>query len=135
MYFCKESELVKVLAIGCGGFIGAVLRYVVSGVIQNLSRSVSFPFGTLGVNLIGCYLIGLFACLAETHNVFSPEMRLFLLIGILGSFTTYSTFGNETLDILRNREALRAISNIVLHVILGLLAVWLGRITVYFIWG
>jgi len=127
--------LVKVLVIGCGGFIGAVLRYVVSGVIQNLSRSISFPFGTLGVNLIGCYLIGLFAYLAETHNVFSTEMRLFLLIGILGSFTTYSTFGNETLDILHNREALLAISNIVLHVILGLLAVWLGRITVYFIWG
>jgi fluoride exporter len=127
--------LVKVIVIGCGGFIGAVLRYVLSGVIQNLSHSVSFPVGTLGVNLIGCYLIGIVACLAETHSLFSTEMRLFLLIGILGAFTTYSTFSNETLDILHHRETLLAILNIVFHVILGLLAVWLGRITVFFIWG
>lgn len=127
--------MIKVLIIGCGGFIGAVLRYVVSGVIQNLSQSASFPFGTLGVNLIGCYLIGLVVYLAEAHNVFSTEMRLFLLIGILGAFTTYSTFGNETFEFLHTREALLAISNIVLHVILGLLAVWLGRVTVYFVWG
>ena len=125
----------KVLIIGCGGFIGAVLRYVISGAIQNVSQSVSFPFGTLGVNLIGCYLIGVITYLAETHNVFSAEMRLFLLIGILGAFTTYSTFGSETLDILNDRETLLAISNIVLHIGFGLLAVWLGRITVAYIWG
>lgn len=127
--------MARVLIIGCGGFIGAVLRYFISGVIQNISNSVSFPFGTLGVNLIGCYLIGLFTYLAEAHNVLNAEMRLFLLIGILGAFTTYSTFGNETLDILHNREILLAISNILLHVVLGLLAVWLGRITVFYIWG
>lgn len=129
------SGLVKILWIGCGGFIGTILRYAVSGVIQNVSNSVSFPFGTLGVNIIGCYLIGLCSYLAETRSVFSADIRMFLMVGVLGAFTTYSTFANETIDILHSRETLLAMSNVGLHVIAGLFAVWFGRLTVYFIWG
>ena len=75
--------MIKLLIIGLGGFAGAILRYGLSGAIQSTSKSISFPFGTLGVNLIGCFFIGLFSYLVETRGMFSPETRLFLAIGLL----------------------------------------------------
>jgi len=80
--------MIKLLIIGLGGFVGAILRYSISGAIQSASRSISFPFGTLGVNVIGCFFIGLFSYLVETRGLFTPETRLFLAIGLLGSLTT-----------------------------------------------
>ena len=90
----------KILLVGFGGFVGAVLRYGISGWVQRWTGSVNFPYGTLAVNLLGCLVIGLLAGLAEDRGLFTPEARLFLFIGVLGAFTTFSTFGIETLNLL-----------------------------------
>lgn len=120
--------------IGLGGGLGSVLRYVISGAVQQWSRSIAFPFGTLAVNLLGCFVIGFCAQLAETRGVFTSEARAFVFIGMLGGFTTFSTFGNETMNLLRASEMPHAALNIVAHIALGLLAVWLGRTLAYIIW-
>lgn len=126
--------MLKLLVIGCGGFIGAVLRYLVSGLVQNLSGSIRFPFGTLAVNVIGCLLIGLLVYLVETRSMLSVTVRMFVFIGLLGSFTTFSTFGNETLELLRDSKTTLALLNAGAQLILGLAAVWLGRMIAYGIW-
>lgn len=87
-----------------------------------------FPWGTLGVNIIGCFFIGLFFGLGESRQLFSSQTRLFLLVGVLGGFTTFSTFGLESINLLRDGEAARALANVLLHVIVGLGAVWAGFI-------
>ena len=84
--------MTKILLIGMGGFVGAVLRYAVGGGVQTLTRSISFPHGTMAVNVIGCFLIGGLTYLAETRSLFSANTRMFLFIGVLGAFTTFSTF-------------------------------------------
>lgn len=126
--------MVKVLLIGMGGFIGAILRYVVGGAIQGLSKSALFPIGTLGVNVIGCLLIGFLSYLVEYRAMFSVEARVFLMIGLLGAFTTYSTFGNETFELMRGSSYLPALINVGAHLLLGLMAVWLGRVIGFAIW-
>jgi CrcB protein len=126
--------MTNLLLVGFGGFIGSVLRYTVSGYVQQASRSVGFPYGTLAVNVIGCFVIGFLSRLAETRGVFTSESRLFVFVGILGGFTTFSTFGNETLNLARDNQLLNALANIGANVIIGLLAVWLGRTVSYLIW-
>jgi len=116
----------NLLIIGLGGFMGALLRYGVSGFIQNWSKSLTFPFGTLTVNLIGCLLIGIFTQLAESRGIFSSEARSFVLNGLLGAFTTFSPFGNETVSLIKEGKDFLSFANIGLHLILGLSAVWLG---------
>jgi len=118
----------NVLVIGLGGFIGAVLRYGLSGYVQYLSRNISFPYGTLAVNLLGCFIIGFISQLVESHGVFHPKTRSFLLIGLLGSFTTFSTFGNESLNLLLDGKNFLSLVNISLHIFAGVGFVWLGRI-------
>jgi CrcB protein len=78
------------------------------------------------VNVAGCLLIGAAAAAADTRQLLSPEARLFLMVGVLGGFTTFSTFGYETLALARDGEALRAAANVITHVVLGLAAVWAG---------
>lgn len=112
--------------IGCGGFLGAVSRFIISGWVQSISRSGTFPWGTLGVNLIGCFFIGLLGGMADHHELFSPETRLFLFIGILGSFTTFSTFGYESLALIRDQQIMSVLFNIFAHVVFGLAAAWVG---------
>ncbi len=124
----------KVILVGLGGFIGAALRYLVSGVIQDLTRSVAFPHGTLTVNIVGCFLIGMLSQLVESQGSMTSEMRLFLMVGILGSFTTYSTFSNETITLLQDQRLFLAFLNIATHIMLGLSAVLLGRFTVVAVW-
>jgi CrcB protein len=124
----------KVLAVGIGGFIGSVLRYLVSGYVQQISQSVQFPYGTLVVNVVGCFIIGFLSQLAESRGVFTAESRAFVFIGILGGFTTFSTFGNETMNFLREGENFPALVNVGAHLLLGLGAVWLGRNVAYSIW-
>lgn len=116
----------SIVIIGLGGFIGAILRYLISGWVQRLSSNPWFPYGTAGVNILGCLMIGLLGGWSEHRDLFSPATRLFLFLGILGSFTTFSTFGFETLSLLRDQRMGAALGNIALQVILGLGAVWLG---------
>ena len=125
----------KLFLAGIGGFIGSSLRYAVTGYVQTWSRSIDFPYGTLAVNLIGCFLIGFLSQLAESRGVFTAESRTFVFIGILGGFTTFSAFGNETMNLWRDGENLLAMANVAAHLLLGLGAVWASRALAYQIWG
>jgi len=125
----------NVLMVGVGGALGAVLRYVVSGYVQQLTRSTHFPYGTLAVNLIGCFVIGLLSHVIEYRNIFTPESRALLFVGVLGSFTTFSTFGKESWDLWRRGEETFALLNIGVHVGLGLSMIWLGRTLAHVVWS
>jgi len=118
----------QIVLVGIGGCLGSVFRYLLSGIVQRSFPISEFPFGTLVVNVVGCLLIGLLHGLAETKQIIGPELRLFLMIGLLGGFTTFSTFGYETLALMRDAEVFRAMGNVVLQVLVGLTAVWLGDI-------
>ena len=124
----------KLLIVGVGGFIGAILRYGLSGFAQKLSGSIDFPYGTLAVNLLGCILIGMLSRMGEMRGLLAPETRLFLFIGILGSFTTFSTFGNETINLMNDRRFFLGLMNVGFHIVFGLAAVMLGRLSTYLIW-
>ncbi|NOH04504.1 MAG: fluoride efflux transporter CrcB [Chloroflexi bacterium] len=126
--------MTNILLVGIGGFIGSVLRYTVSGYVQQAAKSVGFPYGTLAVNVIGCFVIGFLSQIAETRGMFTSESRLFVFVGILGGFTTFSTFGNETLNLARDSQVMGALANIGANVFIGLLAVWLGRTFSFLIW-
>jgi fluoride exporter len=116
------------LIVGFGGFIGAVLRYWVSGWVQ--SGFVTFPFGTLGVNFIGSFLLALIMKASEYRGLFGEEARLFLTIGILGSFTTMSTFSYESMKLLEQDQHILFGLNLVGTITLCLLAVYLGKILI-----
>lgn len=116
----------KLIWIGAGGFFGAVSRFLLAGVFQKAAKVFWFPSGTLGVNILGCFLIGLLGGWVENRALFRPEIRSLLIIGFLGSFTTFSTFGYETLAFLRDQEFLFAGMNVLLHLVLGLTAVYIG---------
>jgi len=124
----------NILFIGLGGFIGAILRYSIGGFIQGWSKGNNFPIGTLAVNILGCFVIGLLSQLAETHGLFSPETRSLLFIGFLGAFTTFSTFGNETMNLLQSTKPWLSLTNVSAHIVLGLMAIWVGRSTALFTW-
>lgn len=112
------------LLIGTGSFIGGVLRYALSQFIQTKFLS-AFPFGTLGVNIIGCFAIGIVFALSEKTNM-SPEMRLFLATGICGGFTTFSAFSNETFSLMRDGQLFYASAYITSSVLFGLFATFIG---------
>jgi len=124
----------KIFLIGLGGFLGSVARYSLSGVVQSLSRSISFPYGTFAVNLCGCFLIGFFSQLSETRGFLTDLSRAFLVIGVLGGFTTFSAFGNESFNLLRSGETNLALINIFGQITLCLTGVWLGRVLAFSIW-
>jgi len=116
------------LLVGAGGFLGAIFRYALGGWVHNLLNNTSFPYGTLVVNAVGCLLIGFLSGLAESRALFGPEARLFFFIGILGGFTTYSSFAYETFSLARDAQNLAAILNVFAQLILGLLGVWYGNV-------
>ena len=118
--------MLLILLVGIGGFFGAMMRYLVTEWVQDIFRAFSLPYGTLTVNITGCLLIGLLAGLSENRNLLSTEARALLLIGVLGGFTTFSAFGYETVELLREGESVAAFSNVALQVCLGLAAVWVG---------
>jgi CrcB protein len=118
----------KILLVGCGGFLGAVGRYLAGGLVHRLFGGPVFPLGTLAVNVSGCLAIGFLAGLSEARGVFSPEARVFLLIGLLGGFTTFSSFGYETFELMRDGEMLPATANVALQLGLGLGGVWAGHV-------
>ncbi len=112
------------LLIGSGGFAGSVLRYMLSQVIQNKFLS-SFPYGTMSVNIIGSLFIGVVYGLAAKGNL-SPEARLFLATGILGGFTTFSAFTMDALNLLQEGLWLESVSYVLVSVVLGVVAAFMG---------
>lgn len=120
--------MLQILVVGVGGFLGSVARYGVSA-LANRWVGGGFPAGTLAVNVAGCYLIGLLWAWLEARQLLATNLGFFLTVGILGGFTTFSAFGNETLDLLRRDRAGLAGLNVLANVLLGVGAVWLGRLS------
>lgn len=119
----------SILIVGVGGFIGSALRYMVSRYFQIHVVSV-FPWGTFTVNIIGSFIIGILFGLSEKGDFLSHEWRLFLTVGICGGFTTYSTFSNDAFMLLQNNEFFRFATYSGLSFILGLFAVYFGRLII-----
>ncbi len=113
-----------ILAVGIGSCIGGILRYLLSQIIQSKFLS-TFPFGTLSVNIIGCFLIGLAFGFSE-RSYFPVEWRLFLVTGLLGGFTTFSSFSNETISLIRDGQSWLALSYVATSVFVGLVATFAG---------
>ena len=118
--------MIKILIIGMGGFLGAVSRHFVSGLAQKISNNPFFPYGTITVNIIGCFFIGLIAALVQNKGYFGPNARLFIMVGVIGGFTTFSTFSNETFSLMSDGQFLSAAANVIASIVLGLFGVWLG---------
>ncbi len=119
----------SILIVGLGGFIGTVFRFLISRYFQVHVFSV-FPWGTFTVNIIGSFIIGILFGLSEKGDILSTEWRLFLTVGICGGFTTYSTFSNDAFILLQNNEFFRFATYSGLSFILGLFAVFFGRLMI-----
>lgn len=118
--------MVKLLWIAAGGSVGAVLRYAVSGWVQRPAGATTFPIGTLTVNVVGCLAMGLLYAVFAGHSLIREEYRLAILVGVLGGFTTFSTFGYETFALINDRQFARAAVNVLLSNAAAIAAVWLG---------
>jgi CrcB protein len=118
--------MIKLLVVGAGGFIGAIARNALTEIFLRHSRS-SFPIGTFVINVIGCLLIGALMAWIEDREALTANARLFLIMGLLGSFTTFSTFGYQSFQLLQDGRLHLAMANIVGSALLGLMAVAVGR--------
>lgn len=121
-----STGAVQAALVGAGGMVGALARYGLGGLVHRMAPLASFPIGTLVVNLAGCFAIGVLAGMADFQQKLGPELRTFLFIGVLGGFTTFSTFGFETVALLRDGEIGRALLNVGVQVVAGLGLVWAG---------
>lgn len=115
--------------VGLGGCCGAISRYLLSVWVQRLTQS-SFPYGTLAVNLIGCFALGVLMRLVLRGETIPPEWRTFIATGFLGSLTTFSTFGYETVALLEKGNYTAALAAIAANLLIGLSAVILGQVLV-----
>lgn len=120
----------KIIMVMAGGALGAFARYAISAG-AGAAFGTAFPWGTLIVNLAGCFAIGLVATLADVRHLISPEMRLFIITGFLGALTTFSSFGLETINLGSGGAALSAATNVLLNNVAGIALViagiWAGR--------
>jgi len=115
-----------ILLVALGGAVGSVARYKLSGLVLHHAVDWRFPAGTFAVNVIGCLVAGVLAGLAEKHDMLSADARLLLFTGLLGGFTTFSAFGLETMHLMKRGDLGVAAANVVLSVLAGLVALWLG---------
>jgi len=115
----------EIAIVAAGGAIGAVARYGLSGWL--VRHAAHFPLGTLVVNVLGCLAIGVLMTLSEGRGGVSANAKLFIAVGLLGAFTTFSTFGYETFALVRRGEHLLALASVAGNVLLGLGAVVAGR--------
>src|SRR5262245_10669326 len=119
------NPLLRLIALALAGGIGTLARYWLNGLAQRIVRE-TFPCGTLAVNVVGCFLIGLVMHLVRQGQAMSPDARTFVIVGLLGGFTTFSAFGYETFDLIRDGSILHAGTNAAGNLLLGIGAVWLG---------
>jgi len=121
------SIVYKVFLVGLGGCVGSIVRYWLQGIAYRWTGP-GFPYGTLLVNIVGCFFIGLIMTLSEERFLINPEVRIFIAIGILGGFTTFSSFSYETLALVNGANYFAALGNILSSVVIGLTATWLGMV-------
>ena len=119
--------LLNLLVVAVGGAIGACTRYLVSTWAAG-RFGADFPMGTLIVNIAGCFIIGVFMTLTTERLIVSPYWRLVFAVGFLGGLTTFSSFGYETLRLIEEADLVQALWNVVLNLVVGLGATWLGII-------
>lgn len=115
----------KYLFIGLGGFLGSVSRFYLSTIVHRAS-GMEFPYGTMAVNIIGCFLIGFLITMFQEHFIQNPNVRLFLVIGLLGGFTTFSSFSLDTIEMIKSGHLSGAGLNIALSLAGCLIATWIG---------
>ena len=120
------SSGANILLVGAGGFIGSIARYLLSGWVLHHTLGGKFPWSTFVVNVLGCLLIGVLSGMIERLEWFTPQMRLLLLTGLLGGFTTFSAFGLETVFLLRRGEVLITVAYALSSVAVCVTAVWVG---------
>ena len=118
--------MLNILLVGCGGFIGSIARYLMTGAINRYFLPANFPYGTFAVNVLGCFVIGFLGGLAGSKQFLAEHSRLFLFTGILGGFTTFSALGMETFYLMRSAQWLSAFLNITGQLCLGVGATALG---------
>lgn len=123
--FLFFSVMKNILLVFLGGGIGAVFRYGLSGFVYRIVPP-TFPYGTLVVNVLGSLLIGFVMSIATDRALIVPSLRIFLTLGVLGGFTTFSTFSYETFMLIKDMEWLQAIGNVVGSVTLCLCGTYLG---------
>ena len=116
----------RVVWAGVGGCLGAALRYALGLGLARAKGDSTFPWETLVINVLGCLAIGVFGTLADSRGLITSAARVFVIAGVLGGFTTYSAFGYETFQLLRNGQAAAALGSVALQLVLGLFAVWAG---------
>ncbi|ASF14305.1 fluoride efflux transporter CrcB [Shewanella xiamenensis] len=119
----------NLILVALGGSIGAVFRYLISIFMIQVFGS-SFPFGTLLVNVLGSFLMGVIYALGQLSHI-SPELKALIGVGLLGALTTFSTFSNETLLLMQEGDWLKAALNVVLNLSLCLFMVYLGQQLVF----
>ena len=115
----------NLIFVGIGGFIGSVARYLVAVMFAGQFTSV-FPYATLTVNIVGCFLIGILYALSDRGNILSPEWRVFLTTGFCGGFTTFSTFSYESLRLMQDGEYLYLAMYVLASLFVGLGATFVG---------
>lgn len=121
--------MLNTILVGIGSAVGGILRYWISGLVANRLGQL-FPWGTIVVNITGCFLIGFFNTLTGTEGrvMVSPGARIFFMLGVCGGYTTFSSFSLQTLNLAEDREWLQAGGNVLLSVALCLAGVWLGHL-------
>ena len=118
-------SIMRLFLIGFAGFVGTIVRYWLSGTVAR-RYGETFPLGTLVVNLVGCFFVGLFYCLMQERYLVNQTVRSIVLIGLLGGFTTFSSFGLQTFTLLRDQEITLALLYMVSSNVLGVILVWVG---------
>lgn len=120
--------MTKTILIAIAGLVGTLFRYWLSGFVAQ-KYGETFPWGTLVVNLVGCFLAGAAFYLVEERFVLSPTLRSVLLIGLLGGFTTFSAYGLQTFTLLRDGQVGFAVFNVIGSNVVGLFMVWVGYVS------
>ncbi|MDD5097781.1 MAG: fluoride efflux transporter CrcB [Candidatus Omnitrophica bacterium] len=117
--------MMKLLNLIIGGAVGTVARYALGGAVYRL-MGTSFPYGTLVVNVSGCFILGFLASLSDKKFILGPDARLLLMIGFCGAFTTFSTLIFESDVLVKNGQPMRAFTNIFISVVLGFILFRIG---------
>ena len=121
--------MLEIFIVGGGGCIGSILRYFVTKAVENNFPTTTFPYGVMLVNVVGCLLIGLISGLSMEKISLAPNLRLFFFVGILGGFTTFSSFSLDAYNMLNTNDfsiLTFAFLHILVHIVFGIVAVYLG---------
>ncbi|HAY85271.1 MAG TPA: fluoride efflux transporter CrcB [Chloroflexi bacterium] len=124
----------NLLILGLGGFFGAISRYMLSEYVQNLFKQTAFPYGTLAVNILGCFVLGLLTHAAGAKGLLDAQTRLFLMVGFVGAFTTFSTFSLESASLFQSGQNAAGMLNILTSNLLGLVFVFIGQSVASQLW-